>query len=215
MDTLELVLVRHGFSLGNEKHLLSGWSDVPLTDKGRQELRLLRQKMNYPQTQKYYSSDLCRCTETFHIIYDGRAELDGLLPQFREIYFGSLENRPESEMPSREFFRAWLKGEQASGGESFDGETFDGFRQRITGALADLVRRCREEDTQSVTLVTHSGVIRTLLMSLRNLEGENFPSIPTPNGLGYVLNLRTDSPQPELLRYEPIPARQALSGQVG
>ena len=52
MDTLELVLVRHGFSLGNEKHLLSGWSDVPLTDKGRQELRLLRQKMNYPQTQK-------------------------------------------------------------------------------------------------------------------------------------------------------------------
>lgn len=72
MDMLRLVLVRHGFSLGNEKHLLSGWSDVPLTDKGRQELRLLRQQMDYPQTQKYYSSDLCRCTETFQIIYEGK-----------------------------------------------------------------------------------------------------------------------------------------------
>ena len=215
MDTLQLVLVRHGFSLGNEKHLLSGWSDVPLTDKGRQELRLLRQQMDYPQTQKYYSSDLCRCTETFQIIYEGRAELDGLLPQFREIYFGSLENCPESELPSREFFAAWLRGERIGNGETFDGETFEGFRSRITGALDDLIRRCREEKTDSVTVVTHSGVIRTLLLSLRHLEGKGFPAISTPNGLGYVLKLGISQPQPELIECEPISARPALSRQTG
>ena len=35
----QLVLVRHGYSLGNEKSLFSGWSDVPLTERGRRELR--------------------------------------------------------------------------------------------------------------------------------------------------------------------------------
>lgn len=30
----QLVLVRHGYSLGNEKSLFSGWSDVPLTERG-------------------------------------------------------------------------------------------------------------------------------------------------------------------------------------
>ena len=42
MGTFELVLVRHGFSEGNEQGLLSGWSDVPLTQRGREELRELR-----------------------------------------------------------------------------------------------------------------------------------------------------------------------------
>ena len=37
----QLVLVRHGYSLGNEKSLFSGWSDVPLTERGRRELREL------------------------------------------------------------------------------------------------------------------------------------------------------------------------------
>ena len=27
----QLVLVRHGYSLGNEKSLFSGWSDVPVS----------------------------------------------------------------------------------------------------------------------------------------------------------------------------------------
>lgn len=44
----QLVLVRHGYSLGNEKSLFSGWSDVPLTERGRRELRELRQVIRYP-----------------------------------------------------------------------------------------------------------------------------------------------------------------------
>lgn len=75
----QLVLVRHGYSLGNEKSLFSGWSDVPLTERGRRELRELRQVIRYPRTGRYFSSDLSRCRETFqelygpHIVLDGRA----------------------------------------------------------------------------------------------------------------------------------------------
>ena len=51
----QLVLVRHGYSLGNEKSLFSGWSDVPLTERGRRELRELRQVIRYPRTGRYFS----------------------------------------------------------------------------------------------------------------------------------------------------------------
>ena len=74
MSLFRYVFVRHGFSYGNQEHLLAGHTDVSLTDWGRAELRRLRRSCAYPQTQSYYSSDLSRCTETFHILYDGRTE---------------------------------------------------------------------------------------------------------------------------------------------
>ena len=81
----QLVLVRHGYSLGNEKSLFSGWSDVPLTERGRRELRELRQVIRYPRTGRYFSSDLSRCRETFQELYGPHIVLDGLRPEFREI----------------------------------------------------------------------------------------------------------------------------------
>ena len=73
----QLVLVRHGYSLGNEKSLFSGWSDVPLTERGRRELRELRQVIRYPRTGRYFSSDLSRCRETFQELYGPHIVLDG------------------------------------------------------------------------------------------------------------------------------------------
>ena len=35
--TYNLVLLRHGESEWNQKNLFTGWVDVPLTDKGREE----------------------------------------------------------------------------------------------------------------------------------------------------------------------------------
>lgn len=100
----QLVLVRHGYSLGNEKSLFSGWSDVPLTERGRRELRELRQVIRYPRTGRYFSSDLSRCRETFQELYGPHIVLDGLRPEFREICFGSLENRPGTQEDFYAFF---------------------------------------------------------------------------------------------------------------
>lgn len=82
---------------GQRKSLFSGWSDVPLTERGRRELRELRQVIRYPRTGRYFSSDLSRCRETFQELYGPHIVLDGLRPEFREICFGSLENRPGTQ----------------------------------------------------------------------------------------------------------------------
>ena len=43
--TYDMVLIRHGFSEGNEKRLLYGQLDVPLAEKGREILRGIQQEV--------------------------------------------------------------------------------------------------------------------------------------------------------------------------
>ena len=197
MGTFELVLVRHGFSEGNEQGLLSGWSDVPLTQRGREELRELRRTAEYPVTERYYSSDLVRCRDTFEELYAGRAVLDGLRPEFREIHFGSLENARWKPEEFARFFRAWLSGVRVAAEESREA-----FTARVCGAVNTLAEQCRAEGVHSATVVTHSGVIKTLLVSLRGLPDEAWRTTQVPNGRGYALVL--DETGTELLSCEAI-----------
>lgn len=197
MGTFELVLVRHGFSEGNEQGLLSGWSDVPLTQRGREELRELRRTADYPVTERYYSSDLVRCRDTFEELYAGRAVLDGLRPEFREIHFGSLENVRWKPEEFARFFRAWLSGVRVA-----DEESREAFTARVCGAVNTLAEQCRAEGVHSATVVTHSGVIKTLLVSLRGLPDEAWRTTQVPNGRGYALVL--DETGTELLSCEAI-----------
>ena len=165
----QLVLVRHGYSLGNEKSLFSGWSDVPLTERGRRELRELRQVIRYPRTGRYIV-------------------LDGLRPEFREICFGSLENRPGTQEDFMHFFRAWLAGHPI-----LDVETYKAFRRRVLEAVAGLMRDCLAQGSQSATVVTHSGLIKTAVTALNHWGPEQWPQIEAPNGLGYILTLSAEN----------------------
>ncbi|MFQ7453861.1 MAG: histidine phosphatase family protein [Flavonifractor plautii] len=184
----QLVLVRHGYSLGNEKSLFSGWSDVPLTERGRRELRELRQVIRYPRTGRYFSSDLSRCRETFQELYGPHIVLDGLRPEFREICFGSLENRPGTQEDFMHFFRAWLAGHPI-----LDVETYKAFRRRVLEAVAGLMRDCLAQGSQSATVVTHSGLIKTAVTALNHWGPEQWPQIEAPNGLGYILTLSAEN----------------------
>ena len=197
MGTFELVLVRHGFSEGNEQGLLSGWSDVPLTQRGREELRELRRTAEYPVTERYYSSDLVRCRDTFEELYAGRAVLDGLRPEFREIHFGSLENARWKPEEFARFFRAWLSGVRVA-----DEESREEFTARVRGAVKTLAEQCRAGGVHSAAVGTHSGVIKTLLVALRGLPDEAWRTTQVPNGRGYALAL--DETGTELLSCEAI-----------
>ena len=199
MSSFQLILVRHGYSYGNQMHLLSGHSDVPLTESGRAELAALRRHCAYPQTQRYYSSDLQRCTETFQLLYEGRAVLDGLLPQLREMNFGSLENQSESEYAVSAFFRGWLQGERIA-----DAETGPQFQNRIKTALTELLTTLVKEQITSATIVTHSGVIRALCLWLEQRPLQDFFQIEAPNGLGYILDLNVDKEQILLKQRRPL-----------
>lgn len=100
-----LVLLRHGESVWNRKNLFTGWIDVSLSKKGREEAaqagRLLRRRQLL--FDRAYTSALKRAQQTLAIV---TKELDQKLPierswQLNERHYGALQGMNKLEMAKR------------------------------------------------------------------------------------------------------------------
>jgi probable phosphoglycerate mutase len=143
-----LWLVRHGATDWSDAGRLTGWTDVPLNDRGRLQAGLLRERLARETFAGVWSSDLVRASETARLA-TGAPVLE---PSLRELDFGRLEGKRWDELPA-ELQDALLafEGFRAPGGESVAD-----LRDRVQGFL----RRLRPG---THLVFTHGGVIRLLL----------------------------------------------------
>ena len=68
-----LVLLRHGHSVWNEKQLFTGWADVELTNRGREEARLagrMIRQIGLQSITHVYASVLKRAIKTAWLMLD-------------------------------------------------------------------------------------------------------------------------------------------------
>lgn len=176
-----LTLVRHGESEANVCHMLSGWMDVELTEKGKSELEELRTSVEYPESDAYFCSPLKRCRETFRILFPDKCPT--ISDEYKEINFRSLEGHmlPNKE-DIRSYFSSWVEDNPQK-----DEETMSTVMKRGRKALLDTVGKCENEGKHSATIVTHSGIMRASIIALFNLDKKEFLEMFVPNGLGYVI----------------------------
>lgn len=148
---MELWLARHGETTYSASKRVAGWSDPPLTERGRNQAEALRVVVNGSEFSGVWSSDLVRAVESAQLAW-GEAIPDARL---RECNFGSLEGCGYREADSSygEVFRAF-RGFQAPGGESHAQ-----FRARVLDFVEGL-----EEGRH--LLFVHGGVIRALTQDL-------------------------------------------------
>ncbi|MFA6865458.1 MAG: histidine phosphatase family protein [Sphaerochaetaceae bacterium] len=182
-----MVLVRHGYSLGNKLKTLSGQSNVPLMESGRKELLKYREMYDYPKTDLNYSSDLSRAVSTFETLYEGKSELDGVFPQLREINFGNWENTHYKDGVFEQYFSNWIEDNVLS-----DGESFDDIRIRMVEFFKQTLMQLKARGLHSATLVSHMIAVRCLLVGLGCFDKKDFFDIKTPNGQGYKLVVEFD-----------------------
>lgn len=181
-----LTLVRHGESEANVRHILSGWLDVNLTDKGRRELEILRNTVKYPASEIYFSSPLKRCIETSHILFPDAEPI--IRDDFREINFRSMEGWILSSKEEIDaYFESWIEDEPY-----IDEETISDVMARGSEAILRTVRECRDKGLHSATIVMHSGIMRSSVVALFNLDKSAFLEMSVPNGLGYILEFDDD-----------------------
>ena len=181
-----LTLVRHGESEANVRHMLSGWLDVNLTDKGRRELEILRNTVKYPASEIYFSSPLKRCIETSHILFPDAEPI--VRDDFREINFRSMEGWILSSKEEIDaYFESWIEDEPY-----IDEETISDVMERGSEAILRTVRECRDKGLHSATIVMHSGIMRSSVVALFNLDKSAFLEMSVPNGLGYILEFDDD-----------------------
>ena len=90
---MELYLVRHGLTAWNRDRICQGQTDVPLSDEGRSQARLLAARLREVDFDALWSSDLSRADETARIVAEGRGLVHKRSPDLREMGFGEWEGK--------------------------------------------------------------------------------------------------------------------------
>lgn len=153
-----LYVIRHGATALNVEsgnvERVRGWKNIPLSDKGMEQVKALAQQLKHSKIDVLVSSDLLRAHQTANavaittdadIFYDRR---------LRTWNVGEFEGKPSESVfdTTRKFAQQW-SDRRIPGGESFDE-----FKGRIFAALKDVM--ARKED--HLGIVTHRWVERLI-----------------------------------------------------
>lgn len=162
-----LLLVRHGETELNSAGRYWGRTDVPLSTVGLRQAERLRDRLATEKIKAVYSSDLRRAALTAETIAS-RHKLNVIIcPELREIDFGQLEGLTFDQISQLypEVTRLWI--ERSPKLKYPGGESIYQFNNRVSIFRRRLKKHTEEE---TILIVAHSGVLRTLACQLLGLE---------------------------------------------
>jgi 2,3-bisphosphoglycerate-dependent phosphoglycerate mutase len=219
---MKLVLIRHGESLWNKLNLFTGWTDVELTDKGREEAanggRQLREEGF--DFDICYTSYLKRAIHTLDIVLD---ELDrAWLPvlkswKLNERHYGALQGLNKAETAAKygeEQVLIWRRSyatpppeldeddERSPRNQAQYRETEDKSVLPLTESLALTVKRAMpyfEEVIKPdmlagkrVLVVAHGNSLRAMVKTFDQLSEEDIVGVNIPTGVPLVYEFDAD-----------------------
>lgn len=159
MKSYEINFIRHGQTEASERGAYIGVTDVHLSQKGREQLLKISREQGYPKTEMLVSSPLSRCLETCDAIFPSQSvTLNGA---FSECDFGDWEGKTAAQLMGQPDFAKWLSNSEKNSPPN--GESGADFTRRVCLGFERLVNSMISSGVSSVSLVTHGGVIMTLL----------------------------------------------------
>ena len=119
----EVVLIRHGETAWNRDEVFRGRADVPLSERGREQARLLAGALAGRAIEAVYSSPLSRARETAAPVAEAKGLEVVVEDRLVDMSFGEWEGVPRAEVEERwvELYEMWVRdpgGFRAPGGES-------------------------------------------------------------------------------------------------
>jgi len=170
----QLILVRHGETESNRKHILQGQSDGMLNNSGKQQAKELAIRLQDMKIDRVLSSDMRRAVDTAAPIakHHGIPVEEKLI--LREWNCGKLDGFPaealhkalaESDLPLVDF-------------RPEDGETLREVRKRAATFLEEIERDCQE---MTVLVCSHGDFLRMLASNLLKISVEEANDIRFKN----------------------------------
>ena len=158
-----IYLVRHGEALDDIEDRYGGWSDDPLTEKGRETAEQLAGKIIRlsPKPTKIYSSPFKRAFETAEIIGDklGLKPVSVVNLKERNRY-GILTSMTKTEAKTA---YPQMVQQVENYMETIQGaETYEHYRDRVLRAVNEIVKESKE----NTLIVCHGGTFRIVMWKL-------------------------------------------------
>ena len=167
MGFLRLFSIRHGQTMATSGNVFNGWTDVDLSDLGRQQLDEAAEALKGIQFDAVWSSDLRRAVYGAKALAGKISLAPVIAREFREINFGACEGVPFDEIAKNHPDLAEALASPIGSDFIFPGgESTLEFRGRVKGALAKLLEL---HPSGRVALFSHAGVRRAILANLLDL----------------------------------------------
>lgn len=165
MPPSDLYLVRHAQSEWNAAGRWQGQADPPLSEHGREQVRLLARRFPPAHVTHVFTSDLQRAMDTATPLA-ARFEVEPVVDvDLREIDVGSWSGRTREEIAADdpEALDLYFRGKAGWTG----GETYEQHEVRSERAAAALTT---VESDGTVVAVSHGGTIRALVLALLEID---------------------------------------------
>jgi broad specificity phosphatase PhoE len=185
---MKLILVRHGETEWNARHINQGRIDIPLNKKGREQARKVAIRLRSEQIDIIYSSNLKRAKHTaieaakFH---KAPVRYSNLITERK---FGKLEGMLREE---------YKKIVEKSGIPKYlyrppgGGENYMDIQKRVKKFLAMIKKKHANE---TVLVVSHQGIIRTFITILTKKPIHTVYEIEQNTAGVSVIELKRGSP---------------------
>jgi len=237
--TQNLILLRHGNSVWNQKNLFTGWVDVDLSDQGRSEAKrageLLGESGLKPDV--LFTSVLKRAINTAHIALD---QIDrNWIPTIRswrlnERHYGSLQGLDKAETLEKygpEQFQIWRRSYDTPPPEiADDNEYSQAHDERYAGLGSDLPRTECLKDVlvrmlpyweqeivpqlkagKTVLVTAHGNSLRALVKHLDGISDDEIAELNIPTGIPLHYKL-DENLKPEVAGGEYLDPEAAAAG---
>ncbi|VAW33941.1 Alpha-ribazole-5'-phosphate phosphatase [hydrothermal vent metagenome] len=167
-----LLLIRHADTGPANRERLVGSTDISASPAGLDAVGRLAAVLERFSPESWYCSPMLRARQTAERLGPGPRPPDGMIldERLREIDFGSWEMRRLADILSSsdpDLITSW------SAYESFvfpGGEAVSAFGRRV----ADIFSLVREAEGREICLVTHGGVIRTMICQALGLPANHY-----------------------------------------
>lgn len=174
----KLYLVRHGESEWNKLKKIQGQIDIPLTEKGIEQAKLIGKRLINEGIEKIYTSDLKRAYDTASII--GKMLNIDVIPlkELREINFGIWEGLTTDIIKSKfsKERELWLKNP-----EMLKVEGAESILELQLRAMNEINKIISNNNIDNVLIVSHSATLKTIILGLLNMDISHFKNMTLNN----------------------------------
>jgi len=172
-------LTRHGESTLNLEQRINGDPSVPvaLTEKGRDEARLLGQQIKHIPVELCVHTRFSRTHDTAEIALEGREVPFEVEPLLDDIDVGKLEGVPLEE------YRAW-KREHVRSDDFPGGESLDDAARRYAEAFRKLLQR----PERSILVVMHEIPLRYAINAADGSDDLDGPAHQLANATPFLFD---------------------------
>ena len=184
MKTYTVYLIRHALTQGNLEGRYIGQTDEELCREGLEQLEAMKNDYGYPYPDVVFTSGLKRCKQTAAILYPDKTPIE--MRGFEECDFGEFEGHTADELEPYEEFSQWLSGGEDA--RPLNGESNKEFAERVCDCFNKTVEGLIKTGTQKAAIITHGGVIMTILSAF------GLPELPMtewlcPSACGYTIRI--------------------------